>query len=136
MHARHTEKLMVNRGCLRMQASGDGWPKWHKVLKAAAVSAASIKRQVRPPADLPTGVFRLSRRIIAVLEVKRRQVAKKKSRAMERGLSQASSSTVLFRHCSLFGGAHCSGGHDWHSVSSNIEKSKDHLQKNWNIHHD
>lgn len=118
MQARHTEKLTVKRGCFRMQPSGDGSPKWHKVLKAATVSAASIRRQVRPPADLATGVFRLTRRITAVLEVKRRQVAKKKRRAMERGSSQASSSTVLLRHCSLVGGAHCSGRHGWHSVGS------------------
>lgn len=81
-----------------MQARGDGWPKWHKELMAAAVRAASIRRQVRPPADLATGVFRLSRRITAELEVMRRQLARKKSRAMARGSSQASSRTDLFRH--------------------------------------
>lgn len=109
MQAKHTEKLMVNRGCFRTQARGDGWPKWHKVLRAATVRAASIRRQVRPPADLATGVCRLIRRIMAVLEVRRRQVAKKKRRAMERGWSQSSSITVLFKHSSLDGGAHCSG---------------------------
>lgn len=81
-----------------MQARGDGWPKWHKELMAAAVRAASIRRQVRPPADLATGVFRLSRRITAELEVMRRQLARKKSRAMARGSSQVSSRTDLFRH--------------------------------------
>lgn len=111
MQARHTVKLKMNRGCFRMQARGDGRPKWHKELMAAAVRAASIRRQVRPPADLATGVFRLSRRIIAELEVMRTQLARKKSRAMERGLSQASSRTVLPRHCSLFFGDHCSGRH-------------------------
>ena len=98
MQARHTEKLKMNRDCLRIQAKGDGWPKWHKELMAAAVRAASIRRQVRPPADLATGVFRLSRRITAELDVMRRQVARKRSRAMERGESQASIKTVLFRH--------------------------------------
>lgn len=118
MQARHTVKLKINRGCLRMQARADGWPKWHKELMAATVRAASISRQVRPPADLATGVFRLRRRITAELEVMRRQVAIKKSRAMERGSSQASSRTVLSRHCSLLGRAHCSGRHDWHTVGS------------------
>lgn len=121
IQARHTVKLMVNRGCLRKQARGDGWPKWHKELMAAAVRAASIRRQVRPPADLATGVFRLSRRIIAELEVIRRQLAKNKSRVIERGLSQASSRTVLFRHWSLPLGAHSSGRHSWHVVGSGEE---------------
>lgn len=122
MQARHTVKLKMNRGCLRRQARGDGCPKWHKELMAAAVRAASISRQVRPPADLATGVFRLSRRISAVLQVMRRQAARKKSRAMERGSSQASSRTVLFRHRSLLGGAHCSGRHGWQRVDSEEDK--------------
>lgn len=124
MQARHTVKLNTNRGCLRMQARGDGWPKWHKELMAAAVRAASISRQVRPPADLATGVFRLNRRIVIELEIIRRQQARKKSRAMERGSSQASSRTVLFRHCSLLLGAHSSRRHSWHVVGS--EKNRKH----------
>lgn len=127
IQARHTVKLMMNRGCLRKQARGDGWPKWHKELMAAAVRAASIRRQVRPPADLATGVFRLSRRIIAELEVIRRQLAKNKSRVIERGLSQASSRTVLFRHRSLLLGAHSSGRHSWHVVGS--EEETQHREK-------
>lgn len=122
MQARHTVKLKMNRGCLRMQAKGDGRPKWHKELMAAAVSAASIRRQVRPPADLATGVLRLSRRIIAELEVMRTQLARKKSRAMERGLSQSSSRMVLLRHCSLSSGDHSSGRQTWHTVGSEEEK--------------
>lgn len=136
MQARHTVKLKLNRGCLRRQARGDGWPKWHKELMAAAVMAASISRQVRPPADLATGVFRLSRRISAVLEVMRTQAARKTSRAMERGLSQASSRTVLLRHSSLPAGAHCSGRHCWHLVDSEEEKqhrNKGHFGKNWDV---
>lgn len=132
MQARHTVKLSMNRDCLKMQARGDGWPKWHKELMVAAVRAASIRRQVRPPADLATGVFRLSRRIIAVPKIMRRQVAKKKSRAMERGASHSSSRTVLFRHCSLLGGAHCSGRHGWQITGSKEEK-KHSLKKTWDI---
>lgn len=122
MQARKTVKLNMNRGCLRMQARGVGLPKWHKELMAATVKAASIRRQVRPPADLATGVFRLSRRIIAELEVMRRQQARKRSRAMDRGSSQASSRTVLFKHCSLLSGAHWSGRQSWHLVGSEEEK--------------
>lgn len=138
MQARHTVKLKMNRGCLRKQARGDGWPKWHKELMAAAVRAASIRRQVRPPADLATGVFRLSRRIIAELEIMIRQMAKNKSRAIERGLSQASSRTVLFRHCSLLLGAHSSGRHSWHVVGSEEEKQHRNKEKklgckSWNV---
>lgn len=124
MQARHTVKLTMNRSCLRIQARGDGWPKWHKELSAAAVRAASIRRQVRPPADLATGVFRLSRRIIAELEVMRRQAARKKSSATERGASHASSRTVLSRHRSLPEGAHCSGRHGWHVVDSEGERQR------------
>lgn len=133
MQARKTVKLNMNRGCLRMQARGDGLPKWHKELMAATVRAASIRRQVRPPADLATGVFRLSRRIIAELEVMRRQQARKRSRAMDRGLPQSSNRMVLFKHCSLLSGAHCSGGHSWHLVGSG--KKKQHRNKeNQNKH--
>lgn len=118
MQARHTVKLNVNRGCLRMQARGDGWPKWHKELMAAAVRAASIRRQVRPPADLATGVFMLSRRITAAPEVMRRQQARKKSRAIDRGWSHSRSRGVLFRQRSLLLGAHSSGRQSWHLVGS------------------
>jgi len=131
MQARHTVKLNMYRSCLRIQARGDGSPKWHKELIAAAVRAASIRRQVRPPADLATGVFRLSRRSIAEQEVMRIQAARNKSRAMERGLSQASSRTVLFRHCTLPGGAHSSGRHGWHVMDS--EEERQHRYKNWDV---
>lgn len=125
MQARHTVKLKVNRGCLRMQARGDGWPKWHKELMAAAVSAASIRRQVRPPADLATGVLMLSRRIKAALEVMRRQQARKNSRATDRGWSHSSSSGVLFRQRSLLSGAHSSRRQSWHLVGSEAHSSKE-----------
>lgn len=120
MHARHTVKLTMNRGCFRIHAREDGGPKWHKELRVAAVRAASIRRQVRPPADLATGVLRLTSRMTAKLRVMRRQVARKKSRAMERGASQASSRTVLFKQWSLIGGDHCSGRHGWHIVGSEM----------------
>lgn len=125
MQARHTVKLKVNRGCLRMQARGDGWPKWHKELMAAAVRAASIRRQVRPPADLATGVLMLSRRITAELEVMRRQQARKTSRATDRGWSHSSSSGVLSRQRSLPLGAHSSRRHFWHVVGSEAHNRKE-----------
>lgn len=125
MQARHTVKLNVNRGCLRMQARGDGWPKWHKELMAAAVRAASIRRQLRPPADLATGVFMLSRRMAAEPEVMRRQQARKNSRATDRGWSHSSSRGVLFRQRSLLLGAHSSGGQFWHVVVSEANSRKE-----------